>query len=48
MIKDFPNTDLSERAMGAGTFIVQAEATQRRVEIDVRRKAQQFRRRTRS
>jgi len=43
MIRDFPETDLSERAIGARTFIVQAEATQRRGEIDVRRKAQQYR-----
>ena len=43
MIRDFPKTDLGERATGARTFIVQAEATQRRGEIDVRRKAQQFR-----
>jgi pimeloyl-ACP methyl ester carboxylesterase len=42
MIKDFPNTDLGERARGAKGFIIQAEATQRRAEIDVRRRAQQF------
>ncbi len=40
--KDFPKTDLSERAAGARVFIVQAEATQRRSEIDLRRKAQQY------
>ena len=40
--KDFPRTDLSERAASARVFIVQAEATQRRSEIDVRRKAQQY------
>ena len=40
--KDFPRTDLSERAASARGFIVQAEATQRRSEIDMRRKAQQY------
>jgi pimeloyl-ACP methyl ester carboxylesterase len=43
MIRDFPNTDLSERALNARGFIVQAEATGRRAEIEVRRKARQFR-----
>ncbi len=42
IIKDFPNTELSERATGAKGFIVQAEATQRRAELDLRRKAQQY------
>ena len=42
MIHDFPKTDLGERATGARSFIVQAEATQRRGEIEVRRKAQQY------
>ncbi|HZW33132.1 MAG TPA: PHB depolymerase family esterase [Isosphaeraceae bacterium] len=41
LIKDFPGTDLSERAAGARVFIIQAEATRRRSEIDQRRKAQQ-------
>ena len=42
LVKDFPSTDLSERAASARAFMVQAEATQRRSEIDVRRKAQQY------
>jgi pimeloyl-ACP methyl ester carboxylesterase len=42
MIHDFPKTDLSERAAGAKGFVIQAEATQRRGEIDARRKAQQY------
>ncbi len=42
LIQDFPKTDLSERAARARVFIVQAEATQRRSEMDVRRKAQQY------
>ncbi|MDR3619265.1 MAG: alpha/beta hydrolase [Paludisphaera borealis] len=41
LIKEFPASDLSERAASARTFIVQAEATQRRAEVDVRRRAQQ-------
>ncbi len=44
MIHDFPQTDLSERAANARIFIVQAEATQRRSEIDLSRKAQQYHR----
>jgi len=43
LIHDFPKTDLSERAAGAKSYIIQAQATQRRAEIDVRRKAQQYR-----
>jgi pimeloyl-ACP methyl ester carboxylesterase len=43
LIKEFPNTNLAERAAGAKAFIVQAEATSRRAEIEVRRKAQQYR-----
>ncbi|MGP0066843.1 MAG: hypothetical protein ACLQGP_25040, partial [Isosphaeraceae bacterium] len=42
IIKDFPKSDLSERAAGAKVFIIKAEATQRRSEIDSRRKAQQY------
>ena len=42
IIHDFPKTDLSERAAAAKTYIIQAQATQRRAEIDVRRRAQQF------
>ncbi|MHB1558845.1 MAG: carboxylesterase family protein [Isosphaeraceae bacterium] len=41
LIADFPKSDLSERAAGARTFIIQAEATRRRSEVDQRRKAQQ-------
>jgi len=42
LIHDFPQTDLSERAANARIFIVQAEATQRRSEIDLSRKSQQY------
>ncbi|MDG3004302.1 PHB depolymerase family esterase [Paludisphaera mucosa] len=42
LIKDFPNSDLSERASNARQFIVQAEATQRRSDVDAMRRAQQF------
>ena len=41
--KDFPQSDLSERAAARRGFIVQAEASHRRAEIDVRRKSQQYR-----
>jgi pimeloyl-ACP methyl ester carboxylesterase len=44
IIRDFPQSDFKERAASARAFIVQAEATQRRAEIDAARKAQQFRR----
>jgi pimeloyl-ACP methyl ester carboxylesterase len=43
VIHDFPNTDLSERARGARAYLVQAEATGRRTEIEVRKTAHQFR-----
>ncbi|WP_165071815.1 carboxylesterase family protein [Paludisphaera rhizosphaerae] len=42
LIKDFPNSDLSERAGSARDFILQAEATQRRSDVDALRRAQQF------
>ncbi len=42
IIHDFPKTDLSERAAAAKVYIIQAQATQRRAEIDVRRRAQQY------
>jgi pimeloyl-ACP methyl ester carboxylesterase len=42
MVRDFPQGELKERAASAREFIVQAEATQRRSEIVVARKAQQF------
>ncbi len=38
MIRDFPQGELKERAAGARAYIVQAEATQRRSEIDRRGK----------
>lgn len=41
LIKEFPATDLSERAATARSFIIQAEANQRRAEVDVRRRALQ-------
>jgi pimeloyl-ACP methyl ester carboxylesterase len=43
MIRDFPGTDLGERAARARVFMIQAEAAGRRAEIEVCRKAQQFR-----
>jgi pimeloyl-ACP methyl ester carboxylesterase len=43
LIKEFPNTNLAERAAGARGYIIQAEASGRRADIDYRRKAQQFR-----
>jgi dienelactone hydrolase len=43
IIKDFPKTELAGRAAGALVFINQAEATQRRSELDLRRRAQQYR-----
>jgi len=42
LIGDFPEGDLKERAVGARAFIIQAEAMQRRSEIELARKAQQF------
>jgi pimeloyl-ACP methyl ester carboxylesterase len=42
LIRDFPKSELSERAAGARTFLIQAAASQRRAEIDVRRRAQQY------
>jgi pimeloyl-ACP methyl ester carboxylesterase len=44
LMKDFPKTNLAERAAGAKVFMIQAEATARRAEIEVCRKAQQFNR----
>jgi pimeloyl-ACP methyl ester carboxylesterase len=42
LIKDFPKSELSGRAASARGFIIQAEAMQRRSELDLRRSAQQF------
>jgi acetyl esterase/lipase len=42
LIKDFPKSDLAERAAGAKVYMIQAEATARRAEIEVCRRAQQF------
>jgi dienelactone hydrolase len=42
LIQDFPKTELSERAASARVFITQAEAAQRRSEVDLRRRAQQY------
>ncbi len=42
IIHDFPQSDLRERAAGAKTYIIQAQANQLRAEVDVRRKAQQY------
>jgi pimeloyl-ACP methyl ester carboxylesterase len=41
LIADFPKSDLAERAGNARIFVVQAEAGERRAEIEVRRRAQQ-------
>ncbi|QEH37138.1 Alpha/beta hydrolase family protein [Aquisphaera giovannonii] len=43
LVKEFPKTDLAERAAGAKTFMLQAEATQRRSDFEARRRAQQYR-----
>lgn len=43
LVKDFPDEELKARVATARQFLVQAEATQRRSEIDVRRRALQFR-----
>ncbi len=42
LVRDFPGADLKERAENARRFIHQAEAQERRFQIDVSRKAQQF------
>jgi pimeloyl-ACP methyl ester carboxylesterase len=42
LVRDFPHGDLTERAKTAREFIQQAEAVERRGEVDVARKAQQF------
>lgn len=42
LVKDFPDDDLKARVDSARQFIIQAEATQRRSEVDVRLRAQQF------
>src|SRR5262249_40487148 len=42
LIQDFPKTELSERAASARVFITQAEATQRRSEVELRRRSQQY------
>lgn len=42
LIKDFPQGDLAERAASARQFIIQAEATQRRSDVDTLRRALRF------
>jgi len=42
LIKDFPDGDVAERAANARQFIVQAEATQRRSDLDALRRARRF------
>lgn len=42
LIKDFPKTDLAERAAGAKLYMIQAEANSRRAEVEVLRKARQY------
>ncbi len=42
LIQDFPGTELARRAAGAKVFVTQAEANQRRSEVDLRRRAQQY------
>ena len=43
LVKDFPDPNLKERAAIARQFIVQAEALKRRTDIDVCKRAQQYR-----
>ncbi|ODT97867.1 MAG: hypothetical protein ABS79_06805 [Planctomycetes bacterium SCN 63-9] len=43
LLRDFPDSELKARAESARTLIIQAEASQRRAELDIRRKAQQYR-----
>lgn len=42
LIKDFPDGDLAERAANARQFIIQADANQRRADVDVFRRAKRF------
>ncbi|WP_337175050.1 PHB depolymerase family esterase [Paludisphaera sp.] len=42
VVKEFPDGDLAERAANARRFIIQAEATQRRSDVDVFRRAKRF------
>jgi pimeloyl-ACP methyl ester carboxylesterase len=42
LVKDFPDPNLKERAASARQFIIQAEALERRGEIDVSKRAQQY------
>ena len=44
LVKDFPSPELKERAAIARQYLFQLEATKRRSEIDVSRKAQQYHR----
>ena len=44
LVKDFPSPELKERAAIARQYLLQLEATKRRSEIDVSRKAQQYHR----
>jgi pimeloyl-ACP methyl ester carboxylesterase len=44
LVKDFPSTELKERAAIARQYLIQLDATNRRSEIDVSRKAQQYHR----
>jgi pimeloyl-ACP methyl ester carboxylesterase len=42
VVADFPDGDLAERAANARQFIIQAEATQRRSDVDAFRRAKRF------
>jgi pimeloyl-ACP methyl ester carboxylesterase len=44
LVNDFPKPDLKERAASARQYILQAQAVERRGEIDVARRAQQYQR----
>jgi pimeloyl-ACP methyl ester carboxylesterase len=42
LVRDFPQADLKERAANAREFILRTEATERRMEVEVARRAQQY------
>jgi pimeloyl-ACP methyl ester carboxylesterase len=44
LVSDFPNPELKERAANARLFILGSEAAERRAEVDVSRRAQQYHR----
>jgi pimeloyl-ACP methyl ester carboxylesterase len=42
LVRDFPRAELKERAANAREYILRAEATERRTDVEVARKAQQY------